>query len=72
VNQIDVVTQQNAAVAEESTAAANSLLNEAEQLAQALSGFRVSGSTKREAAPLPARHAAPAMKKLANAGWQDF
>ncbi|WP_114966062.1 methyl-accepting chemotaxis protein [Alkalilacustris brevis] len=41
VTQIDTVTQQNAAVSEESTAAAQNLLQEAEALAEALSGFRV-------------------------------
>ena len=43
VNQLDQVTQQNAAVAEETTAAATSLLQKAEDLTQELSGFRTGG-----------------------------
>jgi len=40
VNQLDQVTQQNAAVAEETTAAATSLLQKAEELTHELSGFQ--------------------------------
>ncbi len=43
VNQLDQVTQQNAAVAEETNAAATSLLRKAEELTQELSGFRTGG-----------------------------
>lgn len=39
VNQLDQVTQQNAAMVEESTAASNALLNEIEGLRQSLSRF---------------------------------
>lgn len=39
VNQLDQVTQQNAAMVEESTAASNALLNETEELRQSLSRF---------------------------------
>ena len=45
VNQLDQVTQQNAAVAEETTAAATSLLQKAEELTHELSGFQTGGST---------------------------
>lgn len=42
INQLDEVTQQNSAMAEETTAAATGLLKRAEDLVSALSGFRVS------------------------------
>ena len=44
VNQLDQVTQQNAALVEESAAAAESLKHQAAQLAQAVSVFRLSPS----------------------------
>lgn len=44
VNQLDQVTQQNAAMVEESTAASNALLNETEGLRQSLSRFGKSPS----------------------------
>ncbi len=47
VNQLDQVTQQNAAVAEETTAAATSLLQKAEELTHELSGFQTSGNASR-------------------------
>ena len=40
VTQLDQMTQQNAALVEESTAAAESLRTQAQRLAQALAGFR--------------------------------
>lgn len=44
VNSLDQVTQQNAAMVEETTASAHSLDNEATTLAELVSGFSVSGS----------------------------
>ena len=41
MNQLDQVTQQNAALVEESAAAAESLKHQAERLAQAVSVFRL-------------------------------
>jgi methyl-accepting chemotaxis protein len=41
VNQMDQVTQQNAAMVEESTAASHSLAQEAENLAHAIARFEV-------------------------------
>ncbi len=41
VNQLDQVTQQNSAMAEETTATAVTLLQKAEELSKALSGFRI-------------------------------
>ncbi|MFN3953282.1 MAG: methyl-accepting chemotaxis protein [Pararhodobacter sp.] len=87
VNQLDQVTQQNAAVAEETTAAATSLLQKAEELARELSGFQTSGRGGSQVADLGqvrARAAVPAAridtpppaarpaKAAANGLWQDF
>jgi methyl-accepting chemotaxis protein len=57
VGNLDQMTQQNAALVEESTAAAQSLREQADQLAQAVSQFKVNGATDTQAAP---RRAAPA------------
>ncbi|MDR7030935.1 methyl-accepting chemotaxis protein [Rhizobium rosettiformans] len=46
VNQLDQVTQQNAAMVEESTAASNALLNETEGLRQSLSRFAMTPTDK--------------------------
>lgn len=67
VGDMDKMTQQNAAMVEESTAAARSLAGEAEQLSRLVADFRVSGSgtgdfaTASSAAPraVAARTAAP-------------
>ncbi|MFC7704630.1 methyl-accepting chemotaxis protein [Plastorhodobacter daqingensis] len=84
VNQIDVATQQNAAVAEQSTAAATSLLSEAEQLNDTLARFRVAETRPKvpttasrpdgRAAAAPAQRPAPARKaSVAGAGsWESF
>ena len=56
VNQMDQVTQQNAAMVEQSTAASRVLADEAEELARLVSRFKVNGSA---AAPV-AQRAAPA------------
>lgn len=47
VNQMDQVTQQNAAMVEESTAASHALAQEAEQLQRAVSRFQVDGDGDR-------------------------
>jgi len=61
VNQMDQVTQQNAAMVEQSTAASHSLSREAEALAQSVSRFNVGGAPVRNAAPgAPAPAPAPA------------
>jgi methyl-accepting chemotaxis protein len=57
VNQMDQVTQQNAAMVEESTAASRVLADEAEELARLVGRFRVTGSGTVRAAP--ERHANP-------------
>ena len=67
VNQMDQVTQQNAAMVEESTAAAHSLRREANQLAQLVARFRVSGGA---AAP-PAR-AEPVVAARPKTATNDF
>ena len=70
VNQMDQVTQQNAAMVEQSTAASQALAQEAEQLARLVARFQVGGT---EAAPprrAPARASAPAAKPRAGAAPQ--
>ena len=59
VNQMDQVTQQNAAMVEESTAASHALAQEADELARLIGRFQVGGEA---AAPRPARAAAPAAR----------
>ena len=84
VNQLDQVTQQNAAVAEETTAAATSLLQKAEELTHELSGFQTGTAGQIVALTPQAKPAgmiSPATNwaaakpvKVASAGnpWRDF
>ena len=51
INQMDQVTQQNAAMVEESTAASHTLLHEASELARLLSRFKVGQMAAQFAAP---------------------
>jgi len=68
VNQLDQVTQQNAALVEESAAAAESLKHQAEQLAQTVARFRLSGDESGRAAAAPVkRSVAPAPRATAAA-----
>ncbi|WP_187969525.1 methyl-accepting chemotaxis protein [Aquibium microcysteis] len=72
VGQMDQVTQQNAAMVEESTAASHSLAREAEQLAVLVSRFRT-GEARGAAAPSyrsaqPARRPAAPVTQLRTAG----
>jgi len=55
VGQLDQMTQQNAALVEQSAAAAESLKEQAQRLVQAVMVFRVAGSSAAAAAPAPAR-----------------
>ncbi len=67
IGQMDVVTQQNAAMVEESTAAARSLASEADNLAELVGSFRigdagvVSLTSAASRTPMPAARRAPAM-----------
>ncbi len=67
INQMDQVTQQNAAMVEQSTAASHSLTQEAEELARATARFQTGGET--DAAPAPVRrggsHGAKAAQPVA-------
>jgi methyl-accepting chemotaxis protein len=54
VAQLDQMTQQNAALVEESAAAAQSLQSQSGQLAMAIAGFKLSGTTRSVAARQPA------------------
>ena len=74
VNQLDQVTQQNAALVEESAAAAESLRGQAAQLAETVSTFKLDGATARPAAarvdkprPAPTTKAAAAKPRTAPA-----
>ena len=57
---LDQMTQQNAALVEESTAAAQSLREQARQLAEAVSVFKVQGGGVQAAAPVARSTPAPA------------
>jgi len=67
VNQMDQVTQQNAAMVEQTTAAAHSLSQESDELARLLGRFQT-GRTRGRADPRQARSAQngarPALKTL--------
>ncbi len=71
VNQMDQVTQQNAAMVEESTAASHSLAKEAEHLAQLIARFRLGeeAAVRQPARPQPAQsfaRPAPALKTVSS------
>ncbi|QFY61213.1 HAMP domain-containing protein [Rhizobium grahamii] len=88
VNQMDQVTQQNAAMVEETNAASATLAKEASRLRELISQFKVLGAEQSSAlrnvaavmaAPSPARArpAASQMKRVANGaayqdGWDEF
>jgi len=63
ISQMDQVTQQNAALVEESAAAAESLKVQAQQLVQVVSVFKLSHDAAHSVAPSTHQHAAvPAAK----------
>ena len=65
VNQLDQMTQQNAALVEESAAAAESLKEQAARLAEVVATFKLDGNSAtpaRAAAPMPAKAAAAASR----------
>ena len=66
VNQMDQSTQQNAALVEQSAAAADSLKTQAGQLVDAVAVFRLSDNATRHhsSAPAPVRSSAPAASRL--------
>ncbi|RZM06541.1 MAG: hypothetical protein EOP68_15775 [Sphingomonas sp.] len=81
IGEMDGMTQQNAAMVEETSAAARRLVAEAEQLATSVGTFAVDGPalTGRAAHPVPARSVAasrpPAMppaRRVANGNWDSF
>jgi methyl-accepting chemotaxis protein len=67
VNQMDQVTQQNAAMVEQSTATAHKLQSESKVLMDLVSGFTLSGSRGRSAAT-PRPQTATAIKTYASRG----
>ena len=64
IGNLDQMTQQNAALVEESAAAAESLRDQANQLAQAVAVFKVSGSVASVSAKQPARDITPRADSL--------
>ncbi|MCE7027403.1 methyl-accepting chemotaxis protein [Jiella avicenniae] len=66
-DQMDKVTQQNAAMVEQSTAAAQTLSTETDGLAQAVARFKTAGGKSAGAAPARAQAAAKAHKPAAKA-----
>ncbi|WP_235532156.1 methyl-accepting chemotaxis protein, partial [Phenylobacterium sp. Root77] len=80
VNQMDQVTQQNAAMVEESTAASHSLANEAVELARLIGQFKT-GDHAAAAPPAPRQRPAPRLAVAGGAsravsareeGWEEF
>ena len=70
VNQLDQVTQQNAAAAEQTTASAASLSQKAEELSDALAGFRAQAA---RSLPNVVPQAAPVLPRVAaNSAWKGF
>ncbi len=66
IGDMDKMTQQNAAMVEETTAAARNLAGEADRLASLLTGFQLSARQIRpNAAPAAPRAAAPAPRAAA-------
>ena len=68
VNQMDQVTQQNAAMVEETAAVSEQLANEGETLIRLISGFKVGGTPVEAKAVVKAK---PQLKVLSNAGSQS-
>ncbi len=68
VNQMDQMTQQNAAMVEESTAASQSLANEAETLAGSVARFRIGAVAEQARRPAAPRAAAPQMRTTSRDG----
>jgi methyl-accepting chemotaxis protein len=65
VNQMDQVTQQNAAMVEQSTAASHSLTSEAVELARLTAKFQIGQSSSAVRTANPPRKAAPALRPAA-------
>ena len=83
VNQMDQMTQQNAAMVEESTAASHSLAQETTSLADLMSRFRIRAETAPAARPAPAPRTVTALKTVGGRGlsavpaastddWEEF
>lgn len=75
VTEMDNVTQQNASLVEEASAAASSLEEQASRLTQAVAAFHLSESTPQRMAPAPVQAKAPALRPaLANSSenWETF
>jgi methyl-accepting chemotaxis protein len=71
VNQMDQVTQQNAAMVEQATAASRELLGESQELARLVGRFQIGRVTAAVTAPAR-RAAAPALQMAAPGKWSAF
>jgi methyl-accepting chemotaxis protein len=67
INQMDQVTQQNAAMVEQSTAASHALAREVDDLARLIRRFKTGNASSQSAAPAPVRRSAPAIRGRAPA-----
>ncbi len=75
VNQLDQVTQQNAALVEESASAADSLSQQAKNLLELMSVFKIDGIQPQRAAPQAATLPRPKLALAANSSrtnWETF
>ncbi|WP_312780413.1 methyl-accepting chemotaxis protein [Brevundimonas sp.] len=81
VNQMDQMTQQNAAMVEQSTAASHSLAQETTSLADLMRRFRISAEAAPAARPAPAPQPVAALKTVGGRGlsvvptiqdWEEF
>jgi methyl-accepting chemotaxis protein len=79
VNEMDQVTQQNAAMVEEATAAAAQMHARSNELGAAIAKFQIGGQSERAAPRAPARGAAPArelqgrLRSVVNGEtWEEF
>jgi len=83
VNQMDQMTQQNAAMVEESTAASHSLAQETTSLAELMGRFRIRAEAAPAARPAPAPRTVTALKTVGGRGlsavpaastddWEEF
>ncbi|MEW6098272.1 MAG: methyl-accepting chemotaxis protein, partial [Pseudomonadota bacterium] len=68
VNQLDQMTQQNAALVEESAAAAESLKEQAHRLAEVVAAFKLAHDAREQAQHLLARAAQPQASAPSSAG----
>lgn len=72
VSEMDSVTQQNASLVEESAAAAAALEDQANELRQAVSAFRIRQPSRRETPPAPVSKGLTPQPAREQANWESF